>query len=82
MKSDVSAIKRTVVMTSAGRHQMGRHMPSWRKESSARVYARYARGICFFFRKFMGLSSQKFSWSLFTRNLYTRKLACEPPTGS
>ena len=49
---------------------------SWRKESSARVNAR-----CFF-RDFMGLKSQKFSWSLLARHLYRRQLACEPQTGS
>ena len=30
----------------------------------------------------MGLKRQKFSWSLLTRNLYTRQLSCESRTGS
>ena len=38
---------------------MGRHMPNWRKESSARVYARYARGICFFFSESLWVSVVK-----------------------
>ena len=37
--------------------------------------------ICFF-RDFMGLKRQKFSWSPLARDLYTRQLACEPQTGS
>ena len=37
--------------------------------------------ICFF-RNFMGLKSQKFSWSLLARHLYKRQLACKLQTGS
>ena len=39
------------------------------------------REICFF-RNFMGLKRQNFSWSLLTRHLYTRQLVWEPQTGS
>ena len=35
-----------------------------------------------FFRNFMGFKSQKFSWSLLARHLYTKQLACESQTGS
>ena len=51
-------------------------LPSWQK----RVICACIREICFF-RDFMGLKRQKFSWSLLTRHLYTRQLACEPQTG-
>ena len=50
-----------------------RCLPSWRKELSAHVYARYDS---------LGPKSHKFSWSLLARHLYARQLACEPQTGS
>ena len=49
-------------------------------ELAKRVICACIREICFF-RDFIGLKRQKSSWSLLTRHLYTRQLACEPQTG-
>ena len=61
---------KTKVIASTGRHQTC--LPSWRKESSARVYAR-----CISSEIFWGLKDKNF----LGRHLYTRQLACEPQTG-
>ena len=68
-----SATKRTVVIASAGWHQMC--LPMWQKQSSARVYARYVSSEILW-----GLKSQKFSWSLLACHLYTKQLFCKPET--
>ena len=46
-----------------------------------RVICACIREICFF-REFMGLKIQRFSWSPLAWHLYTRQLACEPQTES
>ena len=50
-------------------------------ELAKRVICACIREICFF-RDRVGPKSHKFSWSLLTRHLYTRQLACEPQIGS
>ena len=55
--------------------------PGMATELAKRVICACICEVCFF-RKFMGLKSQTFSWSLLARNLYTRQLACKPQTGS
>ena len=50
-------------------------------ELAKRVICACIREICYF-RDFMGLKRQKFSWSRLARHLYLRQLACEPQTGS
>ena len=50
-------------------------------ELAKRVICACVREVCFL-RDFMGLKSQKLSWSLLVRHLYTRQLACVPQTGS
>ena len=50
-------------------------------ELAKRVICTCIREISFF-RDFMGLKRQKFSWSLLARHLYTRQLACKPQTRS
>ena len=50
-------------------------------ELAKRVICACICEICFF-RDCTGLKRQKFSWSLLTRHLYTRQLACEPQTRS
>ena len=61
------------IIASVVRHQMC--------ELVTRVICECIQDICFF-RDFMGLKRQKFSWSFLAWHLYTRQLACEPQTGS
>ena len=46
-------------------------------ELAKRVIFACLREICFF-RDFMELKRQKFSWSVLVPHLYTRQFACEP----
>ena len=76
--NDLIALK--VIQPVAAFYRQRWKAPDEPSELAKRVICACTREICFF-RDFMGLKRQKFSWSLLARHLYTRQLACEPQTG-
>ena len=76
--NDLIALK--VIQPVAAFYRQRWQAPDVPSELAKRVICACIREICFF-RDFMGLKRQKFSWSLLARHLYTRQLACEPQTG-